>query len=550
MNSFFSSNKINRNNAIPIFLWLAFSLAVSNVVSAQQWGYVVFKDKGLHDNSYQNNFSAAAIERRFLQNIPWDERDVPVNEEYISIIENYSDSIFGSSRWLNAAVVQASEMNWKRIANLPFVLEVEFLQEQSIIAAEFPTTNYLPSENFDYQVKEAKTQLDLLEPTQFSERELFGKNTVIAVFDAGFTDADDVEQLSHLFKNNQIIETKDFLKKTEGVYSNSIHGTEVLTFLAGKNDSVQFGLATEATYLLARVTPNMGFFRFLNDVQWIQALEWADEKGASLVNSSLSFTNQLYERRDLNGRTCKISIAANTAMDKGILVVNAAGNELQNSWEIIGAPADAERILTVGSVNPTTGYISSFSSIGPTSDGRLKPDVCAPGELLYPEDDGDDNYKSIQGTSFATPLVCGFAACVRQLHPDWTTEKLWEEMRKSGSLYPFFDYAHGFGIPRASYFFFGEEEKPNVYSVQFSIDSLSCNNVLTISRRDTIEIEENYSSPVAFIQFIKATGEVFKYNVSRPQNKVIASIPAEEFKGCKLRVVYDRHFFEIPIPEQ
>ena len=549
MYSLLNPHKNTRNSAILFFLLLSFSIGLTNIASAQQWGYVVFKDKGIHDNSFQNNFSAAAIERRFMQNIAWDERDVPVYEEYISLVEAYSDSTFGTSRWLNAAVVQASEMNWKRIANLTFVLEVEFLEEQSIIAAEFPTTNYLPSENFDYQVKEAKTQLDLLEPTQFSERELFGKNTIIAVFDAGFTDADDVEQLSHLFKNNQIIETKDFLKKTEGVYSNSIHGTEVLTFLAGKNDSVQFGLATEATYLLARVTPNMGFFRFLNDVQWIQALEWADEKGASLVNSSLSFTNQLYERRDLNGRTCKISIAANTAMDKGILVVNAAGNEFQNDWEIIGAPADAELILTVGSVDPTTGYISSFSSIGPTSDGRLKPDVCAPGELLYPEDDGDDNYKSIQGTSFATPLVCGFAACVRQLHPDWTTEKLWEEMRKSGSLYPFFDYAHGFGIPKASYFFFGEEEKPNVYSVQFSIDSLSCNNVLTISRTDTLEIQENYTAPVAFIQFIKATGEVFKYNVSRPQNKVIASIPAEEFKGCKLRVVYDRHFFEIPNPQ-
>jgi subtilisin family serine protease len=290
----------------------------------------------------------------------------------------------------------------------------------------------------------------------------------------------------------------------------------------------------------------MGLFRFLNDVQWIQALEWADEKGASLVNSSLSFTYQLYERKDLNGRTCKISIAANTAMDKGILVVNAAGNELQNSWEIIGAPADAERILTVGSVSPTTGYISDFSSVGPTSDGRLKPDVCAPGELLYPE---DEEYSRIQGTSFATPLVCGFAACVRQLHPEWNTQKLWEEIRKSGSLYPYFDYAHGFGIPRASYFFFEGDQKPNVYSVQFTLDSLNCNNILSISRADTLEIQENYSSPVAFIQFIKATGEVFKYNVSRPKNKVIASIPAEEFIGCKLRVVYDRHFFEIPIPQ-
>jgi subtilisin family serine protease len=548
MNSFFSSNKINRNSAIPIFLWLAFSLAVSNVVSAQQWGYVVFKDKGLYDNSYQNNFSAAAIERRFLQNIPWDERDVPVHEEYISIIENYTDSTFGTSRWLNAAVVRASEMNWKRIAALPFVLEVEFLQEQSVLAAEFPTTNYLPSEISDYQVKEAKTQLDLLEPTQFSERELFGKNTIIAVFDAGFTNADDLEQLSHLFKNNQIIETKDFLKKTAGVYSHSVHGTEVLTFLAGKTDSIQYGLASEAKYLLARVTPNMGFFRFLNDVQWIQALEWADEKGASLVNSSLSFTNQLYERKDLNGRTCKISIAANTAMDKGILVVNAAGNEFQNGWEIIGAPADAERILTVGSVDPKTGYISSFSSVGPTADGRLKPDVCAPGELLYP--DGDE-FKHIQGTSFATPLVCGFAACVRQLHPEWNTEKLWTEIRKSGSLYPYFDYAHGFGIPRASYFFLEDQKEQNIYSVQFNeIDTLNCNNLLTISRNDGEEILEEYSSPVAFIQFVKATGEVFKYNVTRPLNKVIASIPSEEYKGCKLRVVYDRHFFEIPIPEQ
>ena len=549
MYSLLNPHKNTRNSAILFFLLLSFSIGLTNIASGQQWGYVVFKDKGLHDNSFQNNFTPAAIERRFMQNIAWDERDVPVSEEYISLVEAYSDSTFGTSRWLNAAVVRATENNWSFISNLPCVQEIEWLKEQSLLSAEFPITLSDSSSVPTDETTEARNQLDLLEPKQFSERELFGKNTIIAIFDAGFTGADKVDQLSHLFKNNQIAATKDFLNKTEQVYSHSIHGTEVLTFLAGKNDSVQFGLATEATYLLARVTPNMGFFRFLNDVQWIQALEWADEKGASLVNSSLSFTNQLYERRDLNGRTCKISIAANTAMDKGILVVNAAGNELQNSWEIIGAPADAERILTVGSVNPTTRYISSFSSVGPTSDGRLKPDVCAPGELLYPEEDGDDNYKAIQGTSFATPLVCGFAACVRQLHPEWNTQKLWEEIRKSGSLYPYFDYAHGFGIPRASYFFFEDEEKPNVYSVQFTLDSLNCNNVLTISRTDTLEIQENYTSPVAFIQFIKATGEVFKYNVSRPQNKVIASIPAEEFKGCKLRVVYDRHFFEIPIPQ-
>lgn len=547
MNSFFNSSKNKRNRSITFFLVLSFFLSFSTEVHAQQWGYVIFKDKGLHDNSFQKNFTPASIERRFLQGIAWDDRDVPVNDEYISLVELYSDSTFGTSRWLNALIVSATSDNWNFISKLPCVQEIELLQEHSLLSAEWPVTLCDSSSMPTSETMEAQNQIDLMQPNEFISRELFGKNTIIAVFDAGFTNADNVDQLADLFNNDQILATKDFLNKSEDVYSHSFHGTEVLTFLAGRNDSIQFGLATEANYLLARVTPNMGFFRFLNDIQWIQALEWADEKGASLVNSSLSFTNQLYERKDLNGRTCKISIAANTAMDKGILVVNAAGNEFQNDWEIIGAPADAERILTVGSVNPTTGYISSFSSVGPTSDGRLKPDVCAPGELLYPE---DGEYKRIQGTSFATPLVCGFAACVRQLHPEWDTEKVWSEIRKSGSLFPYFDYAHGFGIPKAKYFFSEENEKPNVYSVQFSeIDTLNCNNLLTIYRTDGCEIAENYSSPVAFIQFVRATGEVFKYNVSRPLNKILASIPADEFKGCKLRVVYDRHFFEIPIPQ-
>ena len=547
MNSFFNSSKNKRNRSITFFLVLSFFLSFSTEVHAQQWGYVIFKDKGLHDNSFQKNFTPASIERRFLQGIAWDERDVPVNDEYISLVEVYSDSTFGTSRWLNALIVFATSDNWNFISKLPCVQEIELLQEHSLLSAEWPITLCDSSSIPTSETMEAQNQIDLLQPNEFISREIFGKNTIIAIFDAGFTNADNADQLADLFNNDQILATKDFLNKSEDVYSHSFHGTEVLTFLAGRNDSIQFGLATEAKYLLARVTPNMGFFRFLNDIQWIQALEWADEKGASLVNSSLSFTNQLYERKDLNGRTCKISIAANTAMDKGILVVNAAGNEFQNDWEIIGAPADAERILTVGSVNPSTGYVSSFSSVGPTSDGRLKPDVCAPGELLYPE---NGEYKIIQGTSFATPLVCGFAACVRQLHPEWNTEKVWSEIRKSGSLFPYFDYAHGFGIPKASYFFSEEKEKPNVYSVQFNaIDTLNCNSLLTIYRTDGGEIQENYSSPVAFIQFVKATGEVFKYNVSRPLNKILASIPADEFKGCKLRVVYDRHFFEIPIPQ-
>ena len=116
MNLFFNSSKNKRNRAILFFLLLSFSFGSTNIAFGQQWGYVVFKDKGIHDNSFQNNFSAAAIERRFLQNISWDERDVPVSEEYISLVETYSDSTFGTSRWLNALVIRASEEKWKAIA--------------------------------------------------------------------------------------------------------------------------------------------------------------------------------------------------------------------------------------------------------------------------------------------------------------------------------------------------------------------------------------------------------------------------------------------------
>jgi len=552
MDSFFNSNKNKRNNAFDIFLFLAISLFLSNDISAQRWGYVIFKDKGIHSNDYQQHFSIEAQNRRAMQNIPWDERDAPVNEAYISTIENYSDTTFGASRWLNALIIGASENSWKKIAELPFVREIEFLSEQPIVQAEFQFTKTDTSKTSNYETREAQNQTALLEPKIFQEHLLNGKNIVIAVLDAGFSETNKVEHLSHLFSNNQIIATKDFLKKTEDVFSHSVHGTEVLTYLAGKTDSVLYGLAPEATYALARVTPNMGFFRFLNDVQWIEALEWADEIGASLVNSSLSFTSQLYERNNLNGRSCKISIAANTAMDKGILVINAAGNELQSDWEIIGAPGDAERILTVGSVDPKNGYVSNFSSVGPTADGRLKPDICAPGELLYPD---GSKFKHIQGTSFATPLVCGFAACVKQLHPEWTAEKLWTEIRKSGSLYPYFDYAHGFGIPQASYFFSQEKEKPNVYSVHFRAnenDTIPSENTdqLILERLDGKEIDETYKGPVAFIQFVKSSGEVFKYTVSRPLSNVISSIKASDYVGCKLRIVYDRHFFEIPIPQR
>jgi hypothetical protein len=128
--------------------------------------------------------------------------------------------------------------------------------------------------------------------------------------------------------------------------------------------------------------------------------------------------------------------------------VNSAGNEFDSAWEIIGAPADASDILSIGSISPITFLHSDFSSIGPTADGRMKPDLCAVGELYV----AHEKMEYVQGTSFAAPLVTGFVACIQEMHPTWNAYEVMEKMRKSGHLFPYFDYAHGFGVPQARFF--------------------------------------------------------------------------------------------------
>jgi hypothetical protein len=152
----------------------------------------------------------------------------------------------------------------------------------------------------------------------------------------------------------------------------------------------------------------------------------------------------------MDGKTSLVSRAANLAARKGMLVVNAAGNDGDNKWKYVGTPADADSVLSVGGIDPETNFHISFSSLGPTSDKRMKPNVCAFGFVIVAKKSG---LGSSQGTSFSSPLVAGFAACAWQLSKNMNNMQLYKEIEKSASLYPYFDYAHGFGVPQAGYFF-------------------------------------------------------------------------------------------------
>jgi len=298
-------------------------------------------------------------------------------------------------------------------------------------------------------------QLNTLGVDAWRKASIDGKGLRIAILDVGFINADHVPAFDQIRKENRVIATHDFTKRSdnEDVYYGGSHGTEVWSCIAGKIGDIQIGLATGAEFLLAKTEKKSE--NYAEELNWLAAAEWADKNGADIINSSLGYTDKRYFNWQMDGHTSFVTRAANIAARKGILVVTAAGNEGSNSWHYIGAPADADSALSVGGIDPYTGYHTGFSSYGPTSDKRMKPNVVAYGHVIAAAPSG---LTSTQGTSFASPLVAGFAACAWQTNRKLTNMQLFSEIEKSGSLYPYFDYAHGYGVPQADYFVGKEPE--------------------------------------------------------------------------------------------
>ena len=227
------------------------------------------------------------------------------------------------------------------------------------------------------------------------------------------------------------------------------HGKQVLSFIAGKIDTHRVGLATNIELLLARTEWMLTEKPYEEEV-WIKAVEWAHKKGARLVNSSLGYSGKSHSIEELDGKTTLISKAGNLAARKGLLVINAAGNEGNNKWKSIVFPADADSVLSVGGISEHDGLRLKFSSFGPSKDLRIKPNVCALGRVYILN---SDKLEIIDGTSFSAPLITGFAACVLQLNPTLKPIDLLDTLQKVSSLYPYYDYAHGYGVPQANKLF-------------------------------------------------------------------------------------------------
>jgi len=418
-------------------------------------------------------FDSKALERRAIQNIPFDWYDYPVNSVYVNAVKTLADTFYFSYRWLNAVWVYSSSID--AIKSLPFVSKVEKWDNYGCdvsYVAEYDSVSI----GEDKKMKILHSQINSMQGLLFHKQGFTGKGIRIAVFDAGFTKANKSIFLKHLFERGKIVYAYDFIRKDTVKYKHSTHGRMTLSCIAGKKGDTLIGLANDAEFLLARTEYNL-LEVFKEELYWMKAVEWADRYGADIISSSLGYEKPRYCKKDMDGHSVYVTRAALIAARKGILVVNAAGNSGDSDWRMLGAPADADSIITVGGTMCCVPLHISFSGVGPTYDGRLKPEVVANANVMA---DGVNELSHVYGTSIATPLVAGFAACAWQKNRTLTNMQLREEIMKSASLYPYYDYSHGYGIPQASYFFGVEREARPIDSIKVSGDAgfvyISVNN--------------------------------------------------------------------------
>ena len=510
--------------------------------------WVFFTDKNETQFDPYSYFDAKAIER--YQQCGADLYDIsnyPLNDNYVNAVSAYSTEVFGASRWLNAVGVEATDDNAARIAQLPCVAKVQEIVSNGTLASLRGGTTKQSSDETPGLPRFARNDDDPVATDQlltdqvkrfggqhFVDNGIDGKGLRICVMDAGFPRVDTHPAFKHLRDNHQIIKTYNFPEKKENVYGWNSHGTMVLSCIAGINDKGQkMGLATGAEFLLARTEIDPEPFK--EEVWWAQGAEWADKNGVDIINSSLGYGKDRYWTRDMDG-TSYVAKAANKAVEKGILICNSAGNEGDDKrWMTIITPADAENVICVGGIINDLDYYNhiGFSSYGPTADKRRKPDVVAFGHAQVASPSGGYTYAS--GTSFSSPLTAGFCACAWQTKRDLAALQMKAEIEKSGDLYPYFDYAYGYGVPQAAYF--TNELQPAARTFEL------------VQEKDgvMIAVKEVVDKQDVFINVEGADGVLLGYYKVSPDSTGIKLYNRDFGQGKKLNVSYNGFYDSCPI---
>ena len=430
--------------------------AAAQTRGARHW--VFFADRGMTRSEevaaiadVRDRLPARALRRRAKVGAALNANDLPVSPSYVAAVTAAGARVETKSRWLNAVSVQADPEGLAALAALPFVREVRQVAR---------ATKRLP-EHADSRTRESArrasrlldygpsaTQLEQIAVPALHDEGFDGSGVLITVLDTGF-DTD-----HECFRHTDIVAERDFINddaETAQEHGDppgqDSHGTEVLSCIAGARPGALYGGSYNASIALAK-TEMVNREIEIEEDYWVEAVEWADSLGSDVVTSSLGYFDW-YTYEDMDGNTAVTTIAADMAAARGIVVVNCMGNEGGGAWRYMIAPADGDSVLSVGAVD-STGARVYFSSVGPTYDGRIKPDVMAQGVYVHVATTEDTaSYARAHGTSFSTPLTASAVGLLLQGHPDWTPADVIDALRATASQSATPDTAMGWGIVNA-----------------------------------------------------------------------------------------------------
>ncbi len=449
-------------NSFRLRRWItAVALLTATLASGQQIGdsvyWVYFTDKA--DNGYQRDqpgefLSERSIQRRAWQGLGVGLTDEPVTRAYVDTLLEMGVEVRHISRWLNGlAMVNADEALFRKVLALPFVDTIAWIPEsQSLWFPPDPVGERFepPLESPpDFQYGIASEQILQLDMEVLHREGYTGRGVWIALLDAGFRNVDSLPSFESMISEGRLLGTRNFVNDSSVFRLVNAHGMYVLSIIGADWNGNMMGTAPGASYFLCS-TENVHSETRIEEIAWVEGAEYMDSLGFDVFNSSLGYsdfdgTAFDYTYKDMDGRSTFVSRAASLLAEKGIILCNSAGNEGTKPWYRLTAPSDATNIICVGAVD-STGNIASFSSRGPSFDGRVKPELVAMGKSTGIQSLSGGLIRG-SGTSFSSPVMTGSVASLWQAYPDIPAKEMIQIIRNTGDRFANPNATYGYGIP-------------------------------------------------------------------------------------------------------
>lgn len=435
-----------------------FVLLLVNFGFSQEDAWVFFTNKP-NASTYLANpltmLTQRSLDRRVAQGIPLDLLDVPIAQTYIDqVIAATGITVMAKSKWLNALHVRGSQASIQALSNLSFISSIRFANHSlnGRYSNVFDTMQPIQKQldvNVTFNYGTSANQIQMLNGHVLHQQNFTGSGKIIAVLDSGFQNVNVASPFQRLFANNLILGGYNYVSQNANVYALHNHGTMVLSCMGGYVDGQLVGTAPDAQYYLF-VTEDVAAENPVEESYWVQAAEEADRLGADVITSSLgyfAYDNPSYSHtyNQMTGNVAFASRGANIAFSKGIVVIASAGNSGATADPYVGVPAEATNVLAVGAVRNDEIY-ATFSSIGPSFDGRVKPDIMAQGQAAVVADTSGA-IVTANGTSFSAPIMAGMVTSFWSAVPSLTAAQIVQLVKQSADRFTAPTSLYGYGIP-------------------------------------------------------------------------------------------------------